>query len=131
VTEKRYDLDPGATDSWSEKLAWKRVGFKNFDDIKQQVRDMSIEEKIELLTELYIDDMARNHFTKKTEFLRKLGKKTWVEREEIINYAKETFISSNIDEYRFHDNKWINPFTGQFQSVQKMRIEKLLKEDKK
>ena len=135
MTKEFYELEHWVADVWAEKLAWKRAGFKSFDDVKQKVKDLPIEEKIELLTELNIDEMARKYFTKKNEFLRKLGQKTWIEREEILDHIKDTYKGDSRTEWIIHEDifnggKWINPFTARFDTVYAERIEKLLKDDK-
>lgn len=103
----------------AEKMSWKKTGFKNLDDVKEKVRNMTSEEKIDLLTEIFIDDMAQKHFSRKTEFLRRLGKQTWVEAEEIYEWAKKIYTDLDetefkIDELSFNST-FINPVNVKFE----------------
>jgi hypothetical protein len=77
--------------SFAEGLAWKRSGFKNRESLEQVVRDLPIEQKVEMLTELYIKEMSDMLFEEKQDFLLSLGKKTWVDAEESYQYAKKTY----------------------------------------
>jgi len=87
-----------------EELAWKRAGFKNRESLEQAVRNLSVEDKVDMLTELYMKEMAEMLFNKKQEFLLSLGKKTWVDAEESYEYAKKTYKDSEwkVDEAYFH-----------------------------
>jgi hypothetical protein len=77
--------------SFAEPLAWKRSGFKDRASLEQAVRDLPIEQKIEMLTELYIKEMSDMLFEEKQDFLLNLGKKTWVDAEESHKYAKGVY----------------------------------------
>lgn len=90
--------------SFAEPLARKRSGFKNRESLEQAVRDLPIEQKVEMLTELYIKEMADMLFEEKQDFLLSLGKKTWVDAEESYEYAKKTYKGSDyqIERNNFH-----------------------------
>jgi len=77
--------------SFAEPLAWKRAGFKNRESIEQAVRDLPLEAKVEMLTEIHMQEMANKLFDEKQEFLLSLGKKTWVDAEESYEYAKKIY----------------------------------------
>ena len=106
--------------SKAEKMYWKKTGFKNFNDVKEKVRNLSLEEKIDLLTEIFIDKVARKHFSKKMEFCRKLGKQTWVEDDEIYNWAKKIYIDLDETHFeidkRFFNSTFINPQNVKFET---------------
>lgn len=95
--------------SHMEEIAWKRSGFKNRKALEDAVRDLSLEEKVELLTELNMsgatpNGMATMLFEKKQKFLLGIGQKTWVDSNESYEYAKKTFASDEwkIDKLDFH-----------------------------
>ena len=90
--------------SFAEPLARKRSGFKSRDALEQTVRDLPIEQKVEMLTELYIKEMADMLFEEKQDFLLGLGKKTWVDAEESYEYAKKTYKGSDyrVEKNNFH-----------------------------
>lgn len=83
--------------NFSEELAWKRSGFKDRRVLEQAVRDLPIEKKIEMLTEIKMFEMAEMLFEEKQDFLLNLGHKTWVDSAEIHKHAVETF----------RDDEWI------------------------
>lgn len=85
---------------WTIDVAWERAGFKNRDALYEAVRNLPIEEKVELLTNIFISDMAKQHFEKKGIFLRRLGHKTWVDSEDIYEYAKITYTDSDDVEWK-------------------------------
>lgn len=76
---------------FSDKLAWKRSGFTDREALEQAVRDLPIEKKVEMLTELNIGEMSRVLFNEKQNFLLNLGHKTWVDGEEIHEHAVKIF----------------------------------------
>ena len=101
--------------SFAEKEAWKRSGFKDAGAVKDAVRNLPLEKKIELLVELNIDDLAELHFNEKQEFLLKLGHKTWVDGDESYEYAKRVYTDKDnlVERNNFHpvvviDGRYVN-----------------------
>lgn len=90
--------------SFAEPLARKRSGYKNREALEQAVRDLPIEQKIEMLTEIHMKEMADMLFEEKQEFLLSLGKKTWVDAEESYEYAKKMYKGSDyqVERNNFH-----------------------------
>lgn len=90
--------------SFAEPLARKRSGFKDRESLEQAVRDLPIEQKVEMLVELNIKELADMLFDEKQEFLLSLGKKTWVDAEESYEYAKKTYKGSDyqVERNNFH-----------------------------
>ena len=92
----------------ADRLAWNRIGFEEgFNAVKQAVRELSLEEKVELLTDVFIKEVSLAHLSKKREFLLKLGHKTWVDSDELYEYAKITYtdiedVEWKIDHHDFH-----------------------------
>jgi len=76
---------------FTEKLAWKRSGFENRAALEQAVRDLPLEKKVALLVELKMSELAPMLWEEKQNFLLNLGKKTWVDGEEIHEYAEKTY----------------------------------------
>lgn len=90
----------------AERLAWNRVGFEGgFEAAKDSVRCLSLEEKIELLTEVFIKDLTLAHIKKKRDFLLRLGHKTWVDSTELYEFAKITYTNMEDVEWQIdpHD----------------------------
>ena len=89
--------------SFAENLAWKRSGFKNRESLEQAVRDLPIEQKVEMLVELNMQELADKLFEEKQDFLLSLGKKTWVDAEESYQYAKKMYKDKDydVDEHNF------------------------------
>jgi len=87
-----------------DKVAWKRSGFKDRKALEDAVRDLSLEKKIEMLTEIQMREMTELFFDEKQEFLLKLGHKTWIDGKELYEYAKDTYKDDKwkIDECNFH-----------------------------
>jgi hypothetical protein len=77
--------------SFAEKLAWKRSGYKSRESLEQAVRDLPLEQKVEMLIELNMREIADMLFEEKQDFLLSLGKKTWVDAEESYEYAKKAY----------------------------------------
>ena len=50
MKKERFNVEPWLADEWAEELAWKRAGFGGFDELKDIVRNMTLEEKIDILT---------------------------------------------------------------------------------
>jgi len=114
--------------SFAEKEAWKRAGFKDPDAVKEAVRNLSLEKKIEMLTEIHIDEMAEMHFQEKQEFLLKLGHKTWVDADESFEYAKRVYTDkdkiverNNFQPVMVIDGRYVN-------QINRPHIERLRKE---
>ena len=133
MKKERFEVDWRAADHWAEPIAWKRVGFKDKDDVKQKVRELPIEEKVDMLVELHIEKLAKKHFRKKVEFLQALGHKTWVDDQEVLEYIKETFKSNERTEWvirpgDFH-GKHIDPDSLQFDTLHAFRLHWLLDGD--
>ena len=96
--------------SFAEPLARKRSGYKNREALEQAVRNLPIEQKVEMLTELYMKEMADMLFEEKQEFLLRLGKKTWVDAEESYEYAKKTYKGRDyqVERNNFHPMYVVN-----------------------
>jgi hypothetical protein len=90
--------------SFAEPLARKRSGFKDRESLEQAVRDLPIEQKVEMLVELNIKELADMLFEEKQEFLLSLGKKTWVDAEESYEYAKKIYKGEDyqVERNNFH-----------------------------
>ena len=90
--------------AYADKLAWKRSGFTNRTALEQAVRDLPLEKKVEMLTEINMHGMAEMLFEEKQEFLLNLGHKTWVDGDELYEYAKGVYTGKEwkIDRHDFH-----------------------------
>lgn len=90
-------------EAYASELAWKRAGFKDYAALRQAVRDLPLEKKVEMLVDLSIHRLAANLFEEKQEFLLSLGKKTWVDGDELYEHAKATFTAPEwrIDRHNF------------------------------
>lgn len=89
--------------SFAEPLARKRSGFKDRESLEQAVRDLPLEQKVEMLVDLNIKELADKLFEEKQEFLLSLGKKTWVDAEESYEYAKKIYKG---DDYQVERNNF-------------------------
>jgi len=94
---------------YADKLAWKRSGFKDRKALEDAVRDLPLEKKVEMLTELNMsgsspNGMATMLFKNKQEFLLSIGHKTWVDGDELYEYAKSVYTDKEwkIDRHDFH-----------------------------
>lgn len=120
IVKRSIRITGGNCNIKAEEMSWKKTGFKNFNDIKEKVRDMPLEERVNLLTEIFIDDMAKKHFSRKMEFLRKLGKQTWVEEDEIYEWAKKIYTDLEETEFEidklYFDSTFINPQNVKFET---------------
>lgn len=87
-----------------DKLAWKRSGFKDRKALEDAVRDLPLEKKVEMLTEINMSEMAKILFEEKQEFLLSIGHKTWVDGDELYEYAKRVYTDKQwkIDRHDFH-----------------------------
>lgn len=87
-----------------DKLAWKRSGFKDRKALEDAVRDLPLEKKVEMLVEINMKAMAKMLFKEKQEFLLNLGHKTWVDGDELYEYAKRVYTDKEwkIDRHNFH-----------------------------
>lgn len=82
-------------EGWILKECWKRLGFKNIQNVRDSVRKLPLEDKVEMLTELFMRELTIMHVNRKKEFLLSLGHKTWVDSEEIYEEAKRTYTDSD------------------------------------
>lgn len=135
TTKRRIDVSTATLSHWISETAWKRAGFADGREaVYDAVYNLSIEERVDLLTEKFIYDLAVLHFGKKNEFLRKLGHKTWVDADEVIEYAKETFqdtgkIEWNIQEYTIQPH-YVDPKTMSVDILNAYTLNELRKQQK-
>lgn len=117
---------------YADRLAWKRCGFKNRDDLKQTVRALPLEKQVEMLVEANIDDLAEMLFYEKQEFLLGLGHKTWVDAEEVYTYAKDTFKGPEwtIDKNNFHSVRIVNGTHSEYMNSLDVQIHREKREGK-
>ena len=88
---RKIEITERNCEDWIFEKAWERSGFENKETLYEEIRGLSVEEKVELLSEVFINDMAKVYFTKKGEFMRKLGKKTWVDSNEAYEHALSVY----------------------------------------
>lgn len=105
-TKRRYDVGWDAAKSKAEELAWERTGFKGPDHVKESARSLPIEEKLEILAEIFADEIARRHFERRVEFQEKLGKNMVVGAQEMIDWLYHTFKGDDEVEWRI-ETTWV------------------------
>ncbi len=98
--KRKIEITQREVEQWAYELAWKRAGFENYDKLKQTVRALSTEEKIDLMVEAFLPELCEEFFNKKGKFLRTLGHKTWVDSDEIFEHAVNTYMSGDDVEFR-------------------------------
>jgi len=100
--------------------AWQKLGYKNFEEVKEATRNLKSEKKLELLCQVFEDEIAKKYLSNKTEFMEKLGKQTYVSREEMLEYTEKTYPNYKVDTMWYDDHR-INPETLQFERMQKKK----------
>ena len=101
--KRRIEITQRQCESWARELAWKRSGFKNYDKLKEALRELPLEEKVDLILEALMSECAAGHFNKKGDFLRSLGHTTWVDGAEVFEYSKETYTGLDDCEFAIHE----------------------------
>jgi hypothetical protein len=84
-----------------EEMCWKKAGFKDYRALMNAVRDLPLEERVNMLTELFLTDLAKMHVRNRTEFIEELGGHPGIKREEIVEWAKGVFKETETTEWRF------------------------------
>jgi len=113
VKKYRFEVRADAGDDFGNTLAWKRAGFENAEAVYEHVRSLPLEEKIDLLVELNMRNLAKLCFKRKGKFLRKLGQKTWVDSDEVLDHIKKTYTGTEDTDWVIHDHNfygyWVDP----------------------
>lgn len=101
---EKYHISQRDISTHVDALAWNRSGFKDGEALKQAVRELSLEEKVEMLVEANLADLSEMLWNRKQEFLLNLGHKTWVDGDEAYEIAKRTYKDEQweIDRAYFH-----------------------------
>jgi len=108
MKKRRIEITQHNITSEATRLVWNRIGFDGgMDTIKEDVRDLSLDEKVTLLTDVFINEMALAHMNKKRDFLLNIGHKTWVDGDELYEIAKATYtdmddVEWKIDHHHFY-----------------------------
>ena len=84
-----------------EEMCWKKAGFKDYRTLMNAVRDLPLEERVNMLTELFLVDLAKMHVRNRTEFIEGLGGHPGVRKEEILEWAKSVYEETDTTEWRF------------------------------
>ena len=103
---------------YARQKAWEKTGYRDFESVKKAARKLKDEEKLDILFEIFEEEIARKYFANKTKFQKELGRKLVVTREELLDWTKETFPNYEIIEY-FFDDYHINPETLAFERAPK------------
>jgi hypothetical protein len=83
-----------------EDMCWKKTGFKDADAIRDKVRSLSLEERVNMLTEIFIDELATRHLEDKYRFIEGLGGSPAVTEQELKDYVAATYIDDDEVEWR-------------------------------
>ena len=81
----------------AEKMAWKKSGFEDREALKEHVRSLSLEERLDLLTEHFIEDISKVYLQRRQAFMENLGQSICVSKEEILEYAARVYPSFGVD----------------------------------
>jgi hypothetical protein len=94
-----------------EEMAWKKTGFENEEDVYEKVRSLSIEERVNLLTEMFIRELATIHLEQKYRFIESLGGSPAVTEQELKDYVAATYRDNDEVEWRVdvRGNHYIDP----------------------
>jgi hypothetical protein len=84
-----------------EEMCWKKVGFKDYKSVYNAIRDLPLEERVNMLTEMFLPELAKMYMRDRTEFVEQLGGHPGVKREEIVEWARETYQDTDTTEWRF------------------------------
>lgn len=81
----------------TKEMAWKKIGFENVAALKQRVRELPPERRLELLTEYFINEISKAYLRDRIHFMESIGQTTTVSREEILEYAARVYPSFEVD----------------------------------
>lgn len=84
-----------------DEMCWKKAGFKDRRDLLNTVRNLPAEERLEMLTEMYLEELAKIYLTRKTEFVESLGGHPGIKKEEILEWARSEYKDTDKTEWRF------------------------------
>ena len=93
----------------TEEMAWKKSGFADRDTLLNHVRSLPLEERLDLLTEHFIEDISKVYLQRRQDFMENLGQSICVSREEILEYAARVYPSFGVDTLWIENNYFINP----------------------
>ncbi len=99
--KNRIELNGHTLRSNIEEMAWKKAGFKNRIEVLNAVRNLPAEERLEMLTEMFLTDLAQMYMSRRIEFIEKLGGHPGVTKEEIIAWARENYRDTDTTEWYF------------------------------
>lgn len=89
--KNRYEIGWAQAKGEAERRAWARTGFKNREHVRESARNLPMEEKLEILAEIFAEEIAKRHFERRVEFQEKLGKDMVVPYQEMVNWMMETY----------------------------------------
>jgi hypothetical protein len=90
-------------------MAWEKAGFENAEALKEHVRSLPLEERLDLLTEHFIDDISKVYLERRLDFIEGLGQSIYVTREELLEYAASFYPSCDVDTAWMDMKYYINP----------------------
>lgn len=93
----------------TKEMAWKKSGFKDRDTLLNHVRSLPLEERLDLLTEHFIEDISKVYLQRRQDFMENLGQSVCVSREEILEYAARVYPSFGVDTMWIENSYYINP----------------------
>lgn len=93
----------------AEEMAWKKTGFEDREALKEHVRSLPLEERLDLLTEHLIDDIAKIYLQRRMDFIEGLGQTTCVTREELLEYAARVYPNYEVDTAWIEMRHYISP----------------------
>lgn len=88
----------------AKEMAWKKTGFENAAALKDFVRELPLEERLDLLTEYLIDDLSKIYLKRRLDFMEALGQRICVSKEEILEYAERVYPNFEIDTMWIEDH---------------------------
>jgi hypothetical protein len=92
----------------ANEMAWKKSGFVDSNALKDHVRSLPLEDRLDLLTEYFIDDISKVYLGRKQAFLENLGQSVCVTKDEVLEYAARVYPSFEVDTAWMEDH-YISP----------------------
>ena len=106
MTKYRFEVGWQEAKAVAEERAWERTGFKNSAHVRESARALPLEEKLEILAEIFAEEIAKRHFERRVEFQEKLGKDMVVHADEMIQWLHDTFKDKHDTTWRI-DTSWV------------------------
>lgn len=80
---KEYTIPDSQLRETGRTLAWQRAGFRDKQDLFDSVDALDNDEKLDLLFQVFRNDITKQYLANKMQFIQSLGGRTYIEPEDV------------------------------------------------